>query len=86
MLSICLRIRHAVHKRDRVIKPGERPSEQAWLQYHSSYISATHPPCLSATSATSATPIRIFYKRSGTYVTIGVLMDREKEGRIRRKQ
>jgi hypothetical protein len=44
MLSICLRIRHTVHKRDRVIKPGERASEQAWWQYHSSYISATHPP------------------------------------------
>ncbi len=78
--------RHTIHIRDKVIELRAWASEQPWWQYRSSYISANHPPCLSATSATSAMPIRIFYKRSGTYVTIGVLMDRAKAGRIRRKQ
>ncbi|SRR5258707_15601390 len=42
-------------------------------------------PCLSATSATSATPLGIHYKKSGTYVTIGVLMGNATAGRMRRE-
>src|SRR6266700_2368477 len=42
-------------------------------------------PWSSATSATSATLFRLFYKKSGTYVTIGVLMGKATAGRMRRK-
>jgi hypothetical protein len=41
-----------------------------------------YPPYL---SATSATPFRILYKKSGTYVTIWVLMGNATAGRMRRE-
>jgi hypothetical protein len=44
-----------------------------------------YPPYLSATSATSATLFHILYKKSGTYVTIWVLMGNATAGRMERE-